>query len=170
MNFTELAKTRYSVRSYKTDPVPQEILDQIIEAGRLAPTAKNYQPYHIYVLKSEEALTKINAITSCAYHAPVVLMVCGDTEQSFKNPWSGHDGAEMDVGIVTTHMMLKATELGIGSCWVGWFDPAEVRKAFNLPDKEECFCLLPLGYAGEDAVPSERHSLRKSVEEVVTVL
>lgn len=170
MNFTELAKERYSVRSFQQKPIEDEVLKQILEAGRLAPTAKNFQPYHVYVLKSEEARKKINDITNCAYHAPVVLMFCGVLDQAFVDPWNGHNGAEMDVSIVTTHMMLKAAELGVGSCWVCWYDSAKVKEAFQLPENEEPYCLLPLGYPAEDAAPSERHSLRKSLDEVVTEL
>ncbi len=169
-DFTQLAQERYSVRSYKPDPIPEDVLRQILEAGRLAPTAKNYQPYHVYVLKSEAALKTINEITNCAYHAPVVLMFCGVLDQAFVDPWNGHNGAEMDVSIVATHMMLKAADMGIGSCWVCWYDSAKVKEAFHLPENEEPYCLLPLGYPSEEASPSERHALRKSLEEVVTEL
>ena len=170
MNFTELAKQRFSVRSFKPDALDEKQLDEILEAGRLAPTAKNFQPYHIYVIQSEEARSTINEITACAYHAPVVLMICADLDQGWVNDCNGHSAAEMDCSIVTTHMMLKAAELGVGSCWVCLFDPAKAKSAFQLPDNYEVCCLLPLGYPADNAAPSERHTLRKSKQEVTTVL
>ena len=87
MDFSELARSRYSVRQFSEQPVPRETLDKILEAGRLAPTACNLQPQHVYVLQSQAALDAIRAITPCAFNAPVVLLVCGDTKTCWTNPY-----------------------------------------------------------------------------------
>lgn len=169
MDFSALAKARFSVRSFSEKPLKEEELNAVLEAGRCAPTACNYQPQKIYVLKSEKAIAAIRAITRCAFNAPVVLLVCGDTAVSWKNPFSKHDSMDADCSIVATQMMLKAAELGLGTTWVGYFDPEKVREAFSLPEGVEPLCLLPIGYPASDAVPSEMHGSRKPLSETVTV-
>ena len=106
MTFLELAKKRFSVRSFEDKPVEQEKLDRILEARHVAPTACNFQPQRIYVLESEDAIGKIRGITRCAFDAPVVLLVCGDTSEAWVNPFNNRSSAEMDCSIVTTQMML----------------------------------------------------------------
>ena len=170
MEFFELTKARYSVRKYADKPVEQEKLEQILAAGATAPTAKNQQPQRIYVLESKEAIETIRGITRCAFNAPVVLMVCGDKEAAWTNPFNDRNSAEMDCSIVTTQMMLQAQELGLGTCWVCWFDTAETKKAFRIPDNQEIFALLPLGYPAEESKPSSMHDSRKALEETVVRL
>jgi len=165
--FMDLARQRFAVREYAPTPVEQAKLDSILEAGRLAPTAKNVQPQHIYVLQSPEAIAKINELTRCAYGAPVVLLVCYDADQV----WTKEDGTnsgDMDCSIVGTHMMMEATEQGLGTCWVKWFDPAEVAAAFELPANHKPSFLMPCGYASENAKPSNMHFSRKPLSETVT--
>ena len=111
MDFFELTKARYSVRKYADRPVEQDKLDKILAAGANAPTAKNQQPQRIYVLQSADAIEKIRGITRCAFDAPVVLLVCGDREAAWVNPFNGRKSAEMDCSIVTTQMMLQAADL-----------------------------------------------------------
>lgn len=166
-SFMDLARERFAVREYAQTPIEQAKIDSILEAGRLAPTAKNIQPQHIYVLQSPEAIAKINELTRCAYHAPVVFLVCYDTELV----WTKEDGTnsgDMDCSIVGTHMMMEATELGLGTCWVKWFEPAEVAAAFELPANHKPSFLMPCGYAAEGAQPSPMHSDRKPLTETVT--
>ena len=170
MNFLELTKERYSVRKYADKPVEQDKLEKILAAGATAPTAKNLQPQRIYVLESPEALEKIRGITRCAFNAPVVLMVCGDKEEAWVNPFNGRSSAEMDCSIVTTQMMLQAQELGLGTCWVCWFDTALTKQTFNIPENEEVFALLPLGYPAESSHPSAMHDSRKPLDETVVRL
>ncbi len=165
-NFLDLARQRFAVREYAQTPVEQAKLDSILEAGRLAPTAKNVQPQHIYVLQSPDAIAKINELTRCAYGAPVVFLVCYDTDLVWSK--DGHDTGDMDCSIVGTHMMLEATELGLGTCWVKWFDPAEVAAAFELPANHKPAFLMPCGYASENAKPSDYHFSRKPLSETVT--
>ena len=109
MSFLELAKERYSVRSYANQPVEQEKIDLILEAAKLAPTAVNYQPQKIYVLKSEAAMAKINRLCRCIYGAPLVFLICSDERKTWKSQteW-GYSSGEMDCSIVCTHMMLEA--------------------------------------------------------------
>ena len=170
MNFLELTKARYSVRKYADKPVEQEKLEQILAAGATAPTAKNQQPQRIYVLESKEAIETIRGITRCAFNAPVVLLVCGDKEQAWTNPFNDRNSAEMDCSIVTTQMMLQAQELGLGTCWVCWFDTESTKKAFHIPETQEVFALLPLGYPAEESKPSAMHDSRKALEETVVRL
>lgn len=170
MNFFELTKARYSVRKYADKPVEPEKLDKILAAGATAPTAKNQQPQRIYVLESPEAIEKIRGITRCAFNAPVVLLVCGDKEAAWTNPFNGRNSAEMDCSIVTTQMMLQAQELGLGTCWVCWFDTEATKKAFNIPETQEVFALLPLGYPAEESKPAAMHDSRKALDETVVRL
>ena len=109
MDFLELAADRYSVRSYSDRPIEPEKMERILKAGQLAPTAVNFQPQKIYVLKSPEAIGKIRSLTRFAYDAPVVLLVCADKTKVWRSPSEhGYDTGEMDASIVCTHMMLEA--------------------------------------------------------------
>ena len=169
MDFLELCAKRYSVRSYSDRTVPAELLEKVLEAGRLAPTAKNQQSQRIYLLESGEALEKLRAIHRC-YDAPTVMIVCGDTEAACCPPLVSHNLAEMDASIVATHMMLSAADLGLGSVWICAFDNDAVAKAFDLPDHIQPYLLLPIGYPSDDCVPNPRHTLREPLEKTVTRL
>jgi nitroreductase len=168
MNFTDLAKERYSVRKFDPRPIEEEKLRAILEAGNLAPTAKNLQPQRIYVVRSEENLEKIRSLTTSHYGAPVVLLFAYDTAEEWQNPLEAgvHSGPQ-DVSIAATHIMLKAAELGIGSVWVNRFAPTETKRVMGLPENEVPLLLMPIGYAAPDAAPSERHTVRKPLSETV---
>lgn len=169
MEFVDLVKSRYSVRDYDPRPIEDEKLAAILEAGRLAPTATNAQPQRIYVIKDEASLLKLRSIARCAFNAPVVLLVGFEETEAWKNPFSPSvRTGDTDAAIVCTHMMLAAAELGIGSCWVGWFDPELVKKTFGIPETVTLTELLPLGYPSDTARPSDRHGDRKPVSETVT--
>lgn len=168
MNFLEFAKSRFSVRSFKTEMVEEEKLLSILEAGRVAPTACNNQPQKVYVVKSPENLAKMDELTSCRFGAPVVLIVCYDRERDWKNRWMpGYESGETDAAIVCTHMMLEAWQQGIGSCWVGIFNSDQVKAAYSLPDKLTVAALLPMGYPAEDAKPNPMHDAIRPFEETV---
>ena len=169
MDFLKLCSDRYSVRSFADTPVPDEVLNQILEAGRLAPTAMNLQPQRVFVIRSEEALAKMRTVKKC-YGANTVLMICGDTEAACNRPKVDHCMAEMDCTIATTQMMLAATALGVGSCWICAFDNAAVAETFDLPAHVTPFILLALGYPAEDAAPAPRHFERYPMEHTVTRL
>ena len=122
MDFLEFAKERYSVRSFSQQPIEDEKMQKILQAGQVAPTALNFQPQKIYVLKSEDALEKIRFLTKYAYNAPVVLLVCADERKAWHSRHDfGFSSGQMDASIVCTHMMLEAWDLGIGSVWVRGF-------------------------------------------------
>lgn len=169
MDFLRLCAERYSVRSFSDEPLDDVALDAILEAGRLAPTAKNLQSQRIYVIKSPRAMEKLTSVKPC-YGAPVVLLVCGDTDVACNRPIVDHSMAEMDASIVATHMMLAATSVGVGSCWICAFDVEEVANAFDLPVNETPYLLLALGYPSETAAPSPRHTLREPLDKTVTIL
>lgn len=171
MDFNELAKSRYSVRSFSNKKISEKELAYILEAGRLAPSAKNLQPHKIYVVQSEEALEKIYKIYGC-FQSKTVLVVCGDLEASWENPMSKWNSAEMDASICATHMMLAAASIGVGSTWVCNFEPKALKEALELPEKIKPFCLLPLGYADGSAAsaPSVRHADRKPLSDTVAFI
>lgn len=171
MNFLELAKARYSVRNFSDKPIEQEKLDAVLQAAQIAPTAVNSQPFKIYVVRSAEALAKMRGLTRCHYNAPVILMITYNQNQEWSNPLeAGIKAGKQDTSIVATHIMLAATEQGLGTCWVNFFSPSEVKKEFALPEEEIPAMLMPIGYAAQDAVPSPRHSETKPLEELVTYL
>ena len=172
-DFLELCKARYSVRSFSDRKVEPEKLEKILEAGRVAPTAVNFQPQVIYVLQSPDAVAKMTSVTPYMFHAPQALLVCYDEDICWKNrkhEEEGHSAGEMDATIVLTQMMLQAWELGIGSCWVCSFDFKATRQLFNLPPNIKPVALMPIGYAAPDGVASDRHPKRKPLEETVRYL
>ncbi len=171
MNFQELVTARYSCKNYDpARPVTEEILAAILEAGRWAPTAKNTQEHHVYVLRSDTALATIDAHTPCRYGAPVVLLVTYDERAVYTYPDSTRTSGDEDASIVATHMMLAAAAYGVDSCWVNRFPPDTLRDALGLPSSEIPVMLLDLGYAAEGTGPLPNHASRKPLNETVTFL
>ncbi|MBQ6150350.1 MAG: nitroreductase family protein [Mogibacterium sp.] len=170
MEFREAVKKRYSCKKFNGVKVEQEKLEAILEAGRLAPTAKNLQEQHIYVVQSEEMLAKIDALTPCRYNAPTVLVVAFDKNNVFTYPGEKRDSGVEDASIVATHMILAAEDEGVDSCWVNFFDPDKAAEALGLPENEEILMLMDLGYAAEGAGPLPNHESRKPLSETVTYL
>ena len=171
MEFKEVVKNRYSCKKYGDRPVEPEKLAAILEAGRLAPTAKNLQEQHVYVLRSPEALARIDAATPCRYGAPVVLCVAFDRENVFTYPGGKRDSGVEDAAIVATHLTLAAANEGVDSCWINFFDPDALARALDLPEREEILMLLDLGYAAaEGGEPKPNHFSRKPLSETVTYL
>ncbi|MBR0140207.1 MAG: nitroreductase family protein [Firmicutes bacterium] len=168
--FLDLAKERCSVRKFKPVPVEKEKLDKILEAGRVAPTACNYQPQRVLVIQSPEALEKLKKCTGCHFNAPLALLTCVSMDECWQRNFDGQTSEFVDGSIVTAHMMLEAAELGIGSCWVMWFDPEAVRREFKLSDDLVPISLLPMGYPAEGYEPSPKHADRKPLEETVKFL
>lgn len=171
MTFLELAKERYSVRSFKNQPIEEEKMNAILEAANFAPTACNKQPQKIYVVKSEEARAKLKEVTPCTFDAPVILVIGFDKTRDWKNKrMPGYSSGETDAAIICTHMMFEAWEQGIGSCWVGMFNAQEVAEALNLPETMQVTALLPIGYAADDAEPAALHSTYREMTDMVTEL
>ncbi len=170
MEFKEVVKNRYSCKKYSERQIDRATLNNILEAGRLAPTAKNLQEQHIYVIESEEALAKVDKATPCRYGAPTVLAVAFDKNNVFTYPGEKRDSGIEDASIVATHLMLAAYNEGVDSCWLNFFDPDKLAKDLDLPENEEILMLLDLGYAAEDAGPLPNHGSRKPLSETVSYI
>lgn len=168
MEFSEVIRNRYSCKKYDGRQIEKEQLDQILEAGRLAPTAKNLQEQRIYVIQTEEGLAKIDKLTPCRYGAPTVLAVAYDRENVFTYPGGKRDSGVEDAAIVATHMILAAKNAGVESCWLNFFDPEEAKRELGLPENEEVLMLMDLGYPAKGAGPLENHGKRKALSETVT--
>lgn len=167
MTFQELSAVRYSVRKFKSLPVELDKLAKILEAGRLAPTAHNSQPQRIKVITEPAELAMVDECTPCRFGAPAVLLVCYDKSVCWKRPFDGALSGEVDASIVTTHLMYAAQDLGLGSLWVMYFDPAKAIEHFALPKTIVPVAMLPLGYPAEDARPSDSHAKREALDNLL---
>ena len=170
MEFKEVIKNRYSCKKYSDKPVEEGKLQAILEAGRLAPTAKNLQEQRVYVLKSEEALAKIDKVTPCRYGAPMVLVVAFDKTNVYTYTGEKRTSGVEDATIVATHMILAAADEGVDSCWLNRLDPDELARELGLPENEEILMVMDLGYAAEGAGPLANHFSRKPLSETVSYL
>lgn len=166
MSFSELIQSRYSERHFAPTPIEPEKLQRILEAGRVAPTARNLQPQRILVVQSQEGLEKMDLCTRCRFGAPVVLVLAYDLEVASYNPDVVEFGI-VDTSIAATHMMLQAQELGIHSCWVGLIDPPELRRQFQIPRNLRIISVMPLGYPGEESAPAHLHEESIPLEQMV---
>ncbi len=167
MDFIELAKNRYSSRKYKPIPVEKEKLSQVIEAGRIAPSAVNRQPWHFFVVTQNEMRKKIMACYQRDWiqSAPAIIVVCGDHSKSWTRD-DGKDHCDIDIAITTDHLTLAATNLGLATCWVCKFDAKKCSRILQLDDNIEPMVLLPIGYPA-DSVDLQRHSTkRKPLDEI----
>ena len=170
MEFTEVVKGRYSCKKYSDRPLEKEKLDAILEAGRVAPTAKNLQEQKVYVVQSTEMLAKVDGVTPCRYGAPTVLIVAFDKNNVFTYPGGKRDSGIEDATIVATHMILAAYNEGVDSCWINFLDPEKMAEVLGLPENEEVLMAMDLGYAAEGAGPLPNHSSRKDLTETVSYL
>jgi len=168
MEFNAVLQNRFSCKKYSSTPVPAAALEAILQAGRLAPTAKNLQEQKIYVLQSAEALAAVDKCTPCRYGAPTVLAVAFNKNNVYTYPGGTRDSGAEDATIVATHMLLAAANEGVNSCWLNNFNPALMAAELQLPADEEILMLMDLGYAAEGAGPLANHSLRKPLSETVT--
>lgn len=166
MKFTELAKQRVSIRSYTKRPVSKKMLTEVLEAGRLAPTACNFQPFQFVVIKEPENLAALAEGYSADWfkEAPVVIAICTQASKAWKR--KKHDDknyADVDGAIAADHMTLAAAELGLGTCWVGAFDPKIIRQVLQTPRSIEPLILLTLGHPNEKGRPKQRKTLDELV-------
>ncbi|MFV0521271.1 MAG: nitroreductase family protein [Mangrovibacterium sp.] len=167
MDVITAIRDRYSERMYKSKKITTEELYQILEAGRLAPSACNKQPWKFIVVSEEENLEKLYQSYSRDWFsgAPQVIVVCGEHEESWnRSTFDNKDFLDIDVAIAIDHMTLRATEIGVGTCWVCAFDPKQVSELLQLPKNVEPIALLPIGYPASASVSEKK---RKSIEEVV---
>ncbi len=167
MDFLRLATERYSVRKFTDKHLEQRIIDKILAAGHVAPTGCNYQPQRILVLNTDESIQKLKGCTKCHFGAPTAMLVCYNKDETWTRPYDGATSAPVDACIVTTHMMLMAHSLGVGSTWVMHFDPFKMREAFDIPENIEPVALLVMGYPADDAAPLHLHDTYRALDEVV---
>ena len=165
MDFLEFSKSRYSCRSFKDKKIEKEKILKILEVAKIAPTAVNFQPQRILVLDNKDKLSHLNECTPYGWNAPLVFIVCYDKNISWKRKYDLKDEGIIDASIVTTHMMLEAHSLGLGTTWVGAFDPQKVREVYNIPNNYEIVAILPVGYPSEESKPSAMHSKRNEIEQ-----
>lgn len=168
MDFLDLARKRYSVRKFTKQIPEKDKLNKILEAGRIAPSAVNFQPWHFVVITEKEALEDIYKV----YHrdwfnnAPMVIVVCGDHDKSWKRA-DGKDFCDVDISIAVDHMTLEAAELGLGTCWVCNFDKQKCIDTLGLPDNIEPIAILPLGYPADEVDLNRHKNKRKKIDEII---
>ena len=160
MNFLEITKKRYSVRSYTGKKVEQEKLDKILLAAHVAPTAANMQPVKLIVVQSDEGLKKVGKAANI-YGAPLAIIVCCEHQKAWTRPFDKKQTVDIDASILTDHMMIEATELGLGSVWICYFKPDVIQKEFDLPDTLEPVNILAVGYSDESPADPERHATQR---------
>ena len=164
MDFSKLIKRRYSVRAYKSDPIPEKTLQKVLDAARLAPTAANKQAFQLLVISTTNRADELRRIYSPEWftEAPLVICVCGIPEENWVRK-DQRNYVDVDVAIVMDHLILAATNLGLGTCWIGAFDPDEATKVLSLPANVEPIAFTPLGYPADQPKPKIRKSLTELV-------
>lgn len=172
MDFMELAKARYSCRKFTEQPVTETQVQQIIEAARCAPTATNAQAYKIWVVRSPEAIEKVNQATKNGYGAGTMLILGADPKAAWTREDDSHSFADVDAGIIGAHILFEVHQLGLGTTWVGRVTPAKLAELF--PEMAGYFIagLFPIGYPAETGggKPSKMHTTRKPLSEVAVEL
>ncbi|MBN2003271.1 MAG: nitroreductase family protein [Anaerolineae bacterium] len=165
MEFSELIEKRYSVRAYKPDPVEEEKLQQVLEAACMAPTAANRQPFQLIVIHTAGREAELGRVYGRDWftQAPVVICACGVPSQGWVRGNDGKNYTDVDVAIVMDHLILAAANAGLGTCWVGAFDPDAAREVLGLPGDVEPIAFTPLGYAADQP----RSKKRKPLSELV---
>ena len=165
--FLDLAEKRRSVRAYKPDNVPEEMLQTVLEAGRLAPSACNKQPWRFIVVRSETGRRALGAAYAREWFwkAPLVIAVCILPKEAWTRSHDGKNYAMADGALAMDHLQLAAAELGLGTCWIGAFDPAAAREILGLPDGVEIVGMTPLGFP--DVEPNPRVRSRRPLGETV---
>jgi len=168
MSFLELAKRRYSSRSYQDKPVEKELLLQVMEAGRIAPSAKNNQPWHFVAITEKEPLAKIRDCYEEPWleTAKAIIVVCGDHRDAWRRS-AGKIYTDMDVASAVSYMTLAATDLGLATCWICKFDVMKCVNILDLPDGVVPMVLLPIGYPTDEVDINRHEQLRKPLKEVV---
>jgi nitroreductase len=172
MEYYELIRSRESIRNYDPErPVPEEILKKILDAGRLAPSACNYQPWKFLLISSETMLAKVKASYQHEWFkdAPHILVVLGFKDKAWKRSYDGYNSIETDLAIALTHIILAAENEGVGTCWVEAYDPAKLREALNIKEEEAVFGITPLGYPRSGFCKNLRKN-RKPLEDIVEFL
>ena len=165
MDFETICKERYSTRDFSDKKADEKAVRRVLETVRLAPTALNRQPYKIFIVDSEEGIERLEKSKAVLYHAKTVLIISSDRANAWANRYSGETDVLIDIGIVVATALYAAKECGLESCCVCNFDPERLKKEFELPENLTADALIALGYKSDDDKPSERHFMRRRVEE-----
>lgn len=163
MEFDDVINKRYSVRGYLDKPVSEEDLNSILKAATLAPTGVNFQPFKIYVINTKNNKEELKEIYSPEWftQAPLVLAVVGIKDEAWVRKYDDYNIVDIDATIVMDHIILEATNRGLGTCYIGAFKPDKAKEFLKLNDNEVPVLFTPLGYA--DATP--RDTPRKTIDE-----
>ncbi|MBU0478906.1 nitroreductase family protein [bacterium] len=170
MDILKAIKKRRSVRGYLNKGIPEQVLNRVLEAARLAPTAANKQPFKLILVtdKSTKAkLVEASKRQTFIAEAPIIIVGCAFPEESYQNIGGTHTSEEIDVSIVFDHLMLQAAEEGLGTCWIGAFDEDQVKAILNIPSNVKVIGLTPLGYPSKTEFKSGKHLERKSLSEII---
>ncbi|MBQ8570944.1 MAG: nitroreductase family protein [Kiritimatiellae bacterium] len=168
MDYDKLITERFSVRKFEDKPLSEEDVNKILHAGHVAPTGCNKQPQRILVINSDEAIAKLQKCTKCHFNTRTAFLVCHNEDESWVRPFDGALASPVDASIVATHMMLKAHEIGVGCCWVMYFEPDKLIKEFNIPSNIKPLAILVTGYPAADVEPLYMHNEKRPLEEVVS--
>ncbi len=166
MEFHNVLQTRRSVRKYRSDPVPDKILDRILNAARIAPTAANRQPFHLVVVKDPQKYLTGRVRQRWILDAPIVIVAFSDGEKAWIREWDNENFATVDVTIALDHLILAAAAEGLGTCWVAANDPSKLEELLPANRKLKFVALTPIGYAAKE--PSVKG--RKELSELITIL
>ena len=166
-DFLTLAAQRYSVRSFLPRHLPQEVIEQLLQAAHLAPTGCNNQPQRILVLNTDDSLNALKDCTKCHFNAPTAMLICYHRDECWTRKYDGAQSGIIDASIVATHIILEAADLGVGATWVMHFDTAAMRSAFQIPSEIEPVALLVMGYPSSDAQPMHFHEEYREMDEIV---
>jgi nitroreductase len=167
MSILKVIKERRSVRRYKGDPFPEDVLLRVLEAARYSPSGKNLQPWKFILVKDKDLkqkLAKASAGQSFIAQAPLVVVACGFPDDCYSRMGNYMKSWPVDVAIAIEHLILQAQEEGLGTCWIGAFEEREVKAILNVPDSVKVLALTPIGYP--DEVPASRG--RKSLDEIIS--
>jgi nitroreductase len=167
MSVLDVIRKRKSVRKYREDSLPDDVFRRVMEAARLAPSGKNFQPWKFIIVHDQEMKNKLAEASRGQFfmaRAPVIVVACGYPDQSYQHQGNYMQSWAIDVTIALQHLMLQAEEEGLGTCWIGAFEEKTVKPLLNIPDEVRVLALTPLGYP--DETPRDRG--RKTLEEIVS--
>lgn len=167
MSILKVIKERRSVRRYKADPIPDDVLQRVLEAARFSPSGKNLQPWKFILVKDEslkQRLVDASVRQTFIAEAPVVVVACGFPDRCYSRMGNYMKSWAVDVAIAFEHLVLQAQEEGLGTCWIGAFEEKDVKSILDVPEGVRVLALTPLGYPDENPVPRGR----KSLEEIVS--
>lgn len=162
MDFQELIRVRRSIRGYKPEPIPDDVLHRVLGAGRLAPTAANLQPFHLILVTDADMRARMKEVYAREwfYSAPAIIVGCVDPAKAWKRS-DGFNAGELDVAIVMDHIILAAAEEGLGTCWVVAFDEAKAKELLGVPPDVRVIAMTSLGYPNSEPRPFARKPIQE---------